>query len=106
MLTRIIRRKIIQVRIFFCNSHIDRISRKIAKLNARRESIFATRRKLVSSINQGPFAYLKVRDIEKTQSSQITKIDYEAYALQQSIAFLDSKIDRIRSKIFIFNKSL
>lgn len=106
LMNRFFKRKIIQLRVSLCNRVINRITKKIHKLNKCRESAFDTRSRLVLAINNGKYDYEEIHDFEKSKSSQIVKIDYEVCAIQENINFLCNKIDKERKKIIAFNKSL
>ena len=106
MKNNFIKRKIIQLRVSFCNRKINRIIRKITKLNFRRESVTATRDRLVLAINNAYYSYGENRDFEKNKSSEISKIDFELCAIGDTVRYLTDKIDTERTKIVSFKRSL
>ena len=103
---KFIKKKIIQLRVSFCDFKINSISKKIHKLNKRRESAYITRSRLVMAINNGKYGYEEIRDFERSKSSEIVKIDYEVCAIQESLNSLFTKIDNERRKIVQITESL
>lgn len=105
-MSKFIKKKIIQLRLSFCDRKIKCINRKIYKLNKRRESAYNTRDRLVLAINNGHYGYEEIRDFEKIKSSEIVKIDYEVCAIQESLNSLFSKAEAERNKMIQIKQSL
>ena len=106
MKSNFFKKKFIQLRISLCDRKIKRIAKKISKLNIRRESATTTRDRLVLAINNGHYGYDEIEEFERRKSSQISKVDYELCAIDESTNDLTKLMVEERNRKYKMIRSL